>query len=96
MKQKYLIHSLALPLLLLLLIMGTVVLAQTSAGFNLEWHVIGSGGQASSSSSYRVNGTIGQGIASPPSASSPNFILNSGYWLADTQTTIYLPAIIKN
>jgi len=86
-------------LLLLVLVVGTTVLAQSSAGFDLSWHVIGSGGGASSSASYRVNGTIGQSIANQPAAGGTSFTVSSGYWFVDTGTTgttLYLPAILKN
>lgn len=91
-----------LAAVLLLFTTAVVVLAQTSAGFNLEWNVIGSGGGESSSAGYRVRGTIGQGIASPPPSGSANFTVSSGYWFADTGPAgatgpaIYLPAIFKD
>jgi hypothetical protein len=78
---------LALALSLLLITGGTVVLGQTSAGFNLEWNVVGSGGGESASANHRVNGTIGQGIADQ-SAASTNFGLSSGYWFVATATPI--------
>ncbi|HEX9926697.1 MAG TPA: hypothetical protein VGD99_28885 [Anaerolineae bacterium] len=89
-------------LFVLVLMLGTTVLAQTSAGFNLEWHVIGSGGGESSSAGYQVKGTIGQSIASQPASGSANFTVSSGYWFGDTGpagttgTGIYLPIIFKN
>jgi hypothetical protein len=88
-------------LLLLVLMLGPVALAQTSVGFNLEWHVIGSGGE-SSSASYHVNGTLGQNVASPPTAGSTSFRVSSGYWFGNTGPTgiagiaIYLPIVLKN
>lgn len=97
-------HTLSLALLFLLLtfIVGAAALAQTSAGFNLRWHVIAAGGQASSSSSYRVNGTIGQSIAGPPGSGSAGYAINSGYWFSDidnwlggTGRAVYLPAVLK-
>jgi hypothetical protein len=69
--------------------------------FNLEWHVIGSGGE-SSSASYHVNGTLGQNVASPPTAGSTSFRVSSGYWFGNTGPTgiagiaIYLPIVLKN
>jgi hypothetical protein len=86
MTQKQRIIVLAVTMLLLLAC-GAVVLAQTSAGFNLEWHVIGSGGGQSSSASYQVQGTIGQGAASPPTAGSAGFVVSSGYWSGSAGTT---------
>lgn len=98
MKQKQRFIVLAVCLLLLLAL-GAVALAQTSAGFNLEWHVIGGGGGQSSSASYQVEGTIGQGVASPPTAGSAGFVVSSGYWSGSAGmagTTLYLPAILNN
>lgn len=98
MKQKKQRIIVLAVTMLLLLAFGAVVLAQTSAGFNLEWHVIAGGGAESSSTSYRVQGTIGQSVASPPTASSVEFVVSSGYWPGGVPagTTIYLPAILKN
>jgi hypothetical protein len=82
-------------LLLLGLAAGAAGLAQTSAGFNLEWHVLGSGGGESASASYRVVGTIGQGLASPPHGGNSGFSLSSGFWYSD-QLRLYLPVITSN
>lgn len=89
---------LVLLLFLLVLVMGTTVLAQTSADFNLEWHVIGSGGGQSSSADYQVKGTVGQGLASPPTSGSASYRVSSGYWFADSVLGIkvYVPALSKN
>jgi hypothetical protein len=98
MKQKKQ-RIIILAVMLLLLAFGAAALAQTSTGFNLEWHVIGGGGAESSSADYRVHGTIGQSVTSPPTASSAEFVVSSGYWPGGTPpagTTIYLPAILKN
>lgn len=82
-------------ILLLLLVFSTVaVLAQTSSNFNLEWHVIGSGGGQSSSAAFRLDGTIGQGLASPPRSSSGSFVVSSGYYYA--ASTLYLPYVARD
>jgi len=94
MRQKHTFLFLALVFLLFVFVWSTVVLAQTSSSFNLEWIVIGGGGQESSSTNYSVNGTIGQGITSQSSASSASFTVSSGYWFANPRTTIYLPTIM--
>ena len=91
--------TLLVLLFLLVLMLGTTALAQTSATFNLEWNVIGSGGGESSSASYHINGTLGQGLASQPRSGSANFMVSSGYWFANTGppgTDVYLPVIFKN
>jgi hypothetical protein len=74
----------------------TTLLAQTSPGFDLSWHVIGNGGGESSSASFQVNGTIGQAAAGPPTLGSARFTVNSGYWAGDAGTAVYLPLILKN
>ena len=94
MKQTY--HAPFLAVLFLLLLFVATVLAQTSAGFNLEWHVVGSGGGESSSAGYVVNGTLGQGVASPPLAGSAAFSVGSGYWVVDSKTAVYLPIVFNN
>jgi hypothetical protein len=98
MKHNHRAIFLALAILLFLLAAGAVVLAQTSVDFNLEWHVIGSGGGQSSSADYQVNGTVGQGLASPPPSGSASYQVSSGYWFADTVLGIkvYVPALSKN
>ena len=95
MKRKHSVLFLALIFLLGASIWGTAVLAQTSSNFNLEWNVIGNGGQESTSANYSVNGTIGQGIASQPFANSTSYKVSSGYWFANSGAIIYLPTIVK-
>lgn len=94
MKRKQKQILLLLAGVLLIFVVGTAVLAQTSAGFNLEWHVMRNGGGESSSASYKVNGTIGQSVVQSAQSNPHNLIVNSGYWYADT--AVYLPIIIKN
>jgi hypothetical protein len=96
MKHNHPAIFLTLAALLLLLITGAAVLAQSSASFDLSWHVIGSGGGESSSAGYHVNGTIGQSAASQPISGSASFRVSSGYWAVNTGTTVYLPAVLKN
>jgi hypothetical protein len=95
MNRNYAVAFLLSALLLMVIAAGAVALAQTSAGYNLEWHVVGSGGGEAASASYRVNGTIGQGVASPPRASGARFSVSSGYWYSD-QIHLYLPVISGN
>ncbi len=96
MKQKYLRTLLACILLIFLITAGVVVLAQSSASFDLSWHVVGSGGGESNSADFKVQGTIGQSIASPRYADSADFVVASGYWAVGTNSTVYLPLITKN
>lgn len=93
--KRQLKMTLSLLGLLLLLTLGAAVVAQTSAGFNLEWHVLGGGGGVSSSADYQVNGTIGQSLTSPPASDSANYTISSGYWVMNSYTNISLPIIIN-
>jgi len=85
-----------LALLVLSLGAGDFALAQTSAHYNLEWHVIAGGGQPVSSSHYCVNGTAGQGAASPPLATSATYRLSAGYWFRGiVPLRLYLPLVMR-
>jgi len=92
-------HKKTLLLALLALVMmigaGSVALAQTSASYNLEWHVIGGGGQTVGSANYAVNSTFGQGAASPPLATSAHYAVSGGYWYSGVYT-IYLPLVLRD
>ena len=99
MRHKHVAKFLSVIVLLLSLTTGAVALAQTSAGFNLEWNVIGGGGGESSSAGYRVQGTLGQAVAGPPISASADFSVGSGYWygaMGPAVSTIYLPLILLN
>jgi hypothetical protein len=95
MKKRVLIAS-GLLLVGLLVTLGGAW-AQTPASFNLEWHVIGGGGQAVSSASYVVNSTAGQGAASPPYSLSASYVVCGGYWCGNFLTLdLFLPLGLKN
>ena len=90
---------LAVAAVLLLVGAGTIVMAQISAQFDLGWHVLGSGGGVSSSASYQVRGTIGQGLASSPVSNSASFSVSSGYWSGTGSAPefhIYLPLVVRS
>lgn len=86
---------LAVLCFLLLLAVGAGVLAQSSARFNLDWHVVGSGGGESTSAGYRVDGTIGQSLAGPPEAAGASYSVTGGYWVFDVTMVTYLPVVAK-
>ena len=86
---------LILGVLLVVLVGGSVALAQTSTHYNLEWHVIGGGGQSVGSAHYAVNSTAGQGAASPPLATSAHYTVSGGYWYSGVYK-IYLPLVLRN
>jgi hypothetical protein len=87
---------------LALLITAGLALAQSSASFDIPWRVMAGGGRTmpSGSSSYRLQGTVGQGAASPLFLSSSSYRVSSGFWTgaqlrAETPlwTAVYLPVI---
>ncbi len=97
--QKLLVLVLAVSLLTLAV--GAIILrnaaptvAQTSANYNLEWHVIGGGGGVVSSASYAVNSTAGQGAASPPYSTGSHYAVSGGYWSIPVYR-IYLPLVVR-
>ncbi len=97
MKQKAVFMRLILAALFVVVVTAGSVLAQTSPSYNLEWHVIGGGGQPSSSASYAVNSTAGQGAASPPSSVSASYVVSGGYWFRGmVDYIIFLPLVLKN
>ena len=49
-----------------------------TAGFALDWHVIGAGGGKMASNSHAINGTLGQLAIGP--AQSTGYAIGSGYW----------------
>ena len=94
MKRKGML-TVSLTVLLAAVVIGGLALAQTSPSYNLEWHVIGGGGQPVSSASYAVNSTAGQGAASPPYSASASYVVSGGYWFTPMYA-IYLPIVLKS
>lgn len=60
------------------LLLGGMVLAQSSANFSLWWHVIAGGGDQSASAGYAVSSSIGQPAIGALSSASHR--LGAGYW----------------
>jgi CSLREA domain-containing protein len=60
------------------LLLSGVALARSAAGFDLAWHVIAGGGGQATSSSYIVNGSIGQPIVAESSGT--GYRLSAGFW----------------
>jgi hypothetical protein len=90
-----------LLMLVILLAAAGSAMTQSSASFALSWQTIASGGERSTSSSYRVNGTIGQNLASPPSSASASYAIRSGFWPGvrardETGTwQLFLPVVLR-
>jgi hypothetical protein len=64
----------------ILLLISSTVFAQT---YKIDWYVIGSGGGHAQSSSYQLDGTIGQPIVGI--ASSSSYTLEAGFWVGASQ-----------
>jgi opacity protein-like surface antigen len=99
MTRKNALVTLALVAVLAMLSIGGAALAQTSANFNLEWHVVAGGGQPASSARFAVNSTVGQGTAGSILLSSSRFIVGGGFQPGGGTTnppTIYLPLVLRN
>jgi hypothetical protein len=91
-------QSLALFVLLLLLlgvVTGGAIQAQSSAGYRLQWNVIVSGGRQSTSANYVIDGTVGESLVGPPSAASSDYRLTIGYTTGVSTSGIYLPLVVK-
>jgi hypothetical protein len=69
--------------------------AQTSASYNLEWHVVMGGGGPIGSASFAVNSTVGQGLASPPYSASASYRVSAGYWLP-AKHRVFLPLLVRD
>jgi len=82
--------------LAVLMVAGGVLAASTD-GFALGWHVLAGGGGASSSDDYVLQGTVGQPAAGV--LSSADYALGSGFWgggeLVEARTLAYLPVVVR-
>jgi hypothetical protein len=95
MKKRDLIATGVLLIALMVTLGGAS--AQTSLNYNLEWHVIGGGGEPVSSTNYIVDSTAGQQAASPSYSSSANYVVCAGYRCASSLTIdLFLPLGLKS
>ena len=91
--SKQRITVLVLIILCLLSLLISPATAMDSGDFAINWSVMGSGGETSSSANYALEATIGQ--PSIGFKSSTNYTACSGFWCAGV-FAIYLPAILRN
>ena len=93
-------RSLTTGLILVVCLAITVAAAwaQSSASFDLSWHVIGGGGGPAASVHYGISSTVGQWVASPPYSFSRHYAASSGYWFGEGPTIsgLYLPLVLKS
>jgi hypothetical protein len=64
--------------------LGILILASiaTAQPYRVDWYVVGAGGGQAQSSSYQVDGTIGQPIVGQ--ATSANYRIDAGFWIGST------------
>ena len=69
--------------------------AMSSTSFKLDWFVLlnGSGGGEASSTTYKINYTIGQTAIG--SSASTTYKVGLGYWAGLTNPPVYLPIILR-
>jgi hypothetical protein len=92
MKKKNLFLWLAL--LLIVLALTGRALAQTSANFNLDWHVFTGGGGTRSSAAYTVQDSFGQFAAG--ASNSASMQIQAGFWNGNNAyLVVYLPLVVK-
>jgi hypothetical protein len=72
---------------------GAVVLAQSSASFEVGWSAVGVSSGTSSSASYEISGTAGQALAGPPASDSSSYRVISGVWALPSGQTGGVPAL---
>ncbi len=91
--------AILLAALVIALLAGGVVWAQTGGAYDLTWNTIDGGGATFSSggtgTTYELGGTIGQADAGRLSAGA--YELDGGFWggAIGSKFTIYLPATMR-
>jgi hypothetical protein len=68
-----------MKILSIIIVMIALASLASAQNYQIDWHVIGSGGGESGSSNYTANGTIGQPFTEQSSSS--NYIIESGFWV---------------
>jgi len=76
---------------------GKVALAQSGGGFDLSWNVASNGGGAMASSSFQLNGTVGQPGVGAGLATGGSYQVGPGFWYGvGGEHKIYLPLVLRN
>jgi hypothetical protein len=75
--KKITLLALVIVLLLSLMLVAAAA-AQTGSGFDLTWHVVGSGGGRMTGSGYQLDGTVGQVAVAETSGSGRTVF--QGFW----------------
>jgi len=76
---------------------GRVALAQHGGGFDLSWHVAGNGGSPMASSSFQLNGTVGQPGVGMGLVTGGSHQVGPGFWYGVVgECKVYLPLVLRN
>jgi hypothetical protein len=82
-------------LIVAMLLIVSIVSAQTGGGYDLTWSTMDSGGGAANGGGYELSGTIGQPDAG--ALSGGGYTLVGGFWPgAALNYTVFLPVVLKN
>ncbi len=101
MSNRYPRLIFGLALAIALLIAAPLIFAQTSATYDLSWNVLGGGGERATSTTYSLEGTLGQSVID--AGSSATIAIQPGYWggvstssTAPFSGKLFLPAVMRN
>jgi hypothetical protein len=82
-------------LLVLLFVIASTALAQSSNSYDLTWSTMDGGGGESIGSGYTLAGTVGQ-LDAGATMTGGGFTLAGGFWIGGaSQYHVYLPLAIK-
>jgi hypothetical protein len=81
-----------LALIACLLAVAIPVLAQSTANYDLSWHVVAGGGGRLESAGYTLLGTAGQPVVDSLTGSS--YSLTGGFWSREIYQ-VYLPLVLS-
>jgi hypothetical protein len=91
MRMKFLLA--ALLICAALLSIASMVLAQTTDGYDLSWYTIDGGGGILSGGGYVLNATTGQSDAGQLTGS--GYTLKGGFWSLPMPGYVYLPIVTR-
>ena len=80
----------------LLLLSFSVVLAQTSNGYDLTWWTVDGGGDTATGGGFTLSGTVGQPEPGPM-LTGGDFKLTSGFWPGGLEAfgELFLPLVLR-
>lgn len=87
--------AIILTVVLLCLAVGSAFLAAPEGGYAIPWWTVDGGGGMSSGGDYVLVGTAGQPEAYTMSAAFGSYVVEGGFWVAETLYEVYLPILVK-